>query len=96
MSVAQYFNSYRSILDPNENFLESKMISERSSTNPISLTLFGGGNCNRSRDPMEYSMSMTTTSTYTLTTLLLPLNIKNSPLVQIAYLMKVMIVLLQQ
>jgi hypothetical protein len=43
MSVAQYFNSCRSILDPNENFLETEMISERSSTNPISLTLFGDG-----------------------------------------------------
>ena len=53
VSVAQYFNSCRSILDPNENFLETKMISEKSSTNHVSSTLFGGGHCNRGRDPME-------------------------------------------
>jgi len=47
VSVAQYFNSCRSILDPNEKFLETKMISEKSSRNSISLRRFGGGHCYR-------------------------------------------------
>jgi hypothetical protein len=43
-SAAQYFNSCRSILDPNENLLETKMTSEKSSTKrynfePIMRTL---------------------------------------------------------
>ena len=46
VSVTQYFNSCRSILHPNENFLETKMISEKCSTNPASLTRFGSGHCN--------------------------------------------------
>jgi hypothetical protein len=49
----QYFNSCRSILHPNEKFLETKMIREKRSTNPLSLRRFGRGHCNRGRDPME-------------------------------------------
>ena len=40
VSVTQYFNSCRSILRPNEKFLETKMISERRSTNAVSLKQF--------------------------------------------------------
>ena len=49
----QYFNSCRSILHPNEKFLETKMIREKRSTNPLSWRQFGRGHCNRGRDPME-------------------------------------------
>jgi hypothetical protein len=38
VSVAQYLNPGRSILDSNESSLETKMISDRSSTNPVSLS----------------------------------------------------------
>ena len=38
VSVAQYFNFCRSILNANEKFLETKMISERRSTNTVSLS----------------------------------------------------------
>jgi hypothetical protein len=48
----QYFNSCRSILGPNEKFLETKMISEKSATNSVSLRRFERGHCNRGRDPM--------------------------------------------
>jgi hypothetical protein len=40
VSVAHYFNSWDSSLHPNEKFLETKMISERSSTNAVSLSQF--------------------------------------------------------
>ena len=53
VSVGQFFNSCRSLLHPNEKFLEIKMISERRSTNSVSLKPFGEGHCNRGRDPME-------------------------------------------
>ena len=53
VSVTQYFNSCRSNLHPNENFLETKMISEKCSINPANLTRFGSGHCNGGRDPME-------------------------------------------
>jgi len=39
--------------DPNENFLETKMISEKSSTNPLSLRRSRRSHCNCGRDPME-------------------------------------------
>ena len=50
----QYFKSCRSILDPNETFLETKMISEKSSTNPISLSQFWEPSVFCDRDPKEY------------------------------------------
>ena len=57
VSVAQYFKSCRLILNANEKFLEIKMIRERRSTNPGSLTRFGSGHCNRGTDSMEIPIS---------------------------------------
>jgi hypothetical protein len=53
----QYFNSCRSILHPNEKFLETKMIREKRSTNPLSLSQFGEPSVFCGRDPMEIPSS---------------------------------------